>query len=103
MLGLLQALPGTQLYRRLQKEGRIVSDGHGNNLDLQMNFIPRMDPQRLLEGYRSILQRIYSPKNYYARVRRFLEQHQPHTRRRPLNLDDCRALAQSILKQGIFN
>jgi len=33
MVGLLQAVPGTQLYRRLQKEGRIVGEGHGNNLD----------------------------------------------------------------------
>src|SRR6266853_1562011 len=37
MVGLLQALPGTQLYRRLQKEGRIVCDGDGNNFDLRLN------------------------------------------------------------------
>src|SRR5260370_18984418 len=52
MVGLLQALPGTQLYRRLQKEGRVLNDGDGNNLDLRLNFKPRMDAQRLVEGYR---------------------------------------------------
>jgi len=103
MVGLLQAVPGTQLYRRLLKEDRIVSEGYGDNLDSRLNFIPRMDAQRLLEGYRSILQRIYNPKNYFARVRRFLAQHQPNARRRPLNLADCRALARSILRQGIFS
>jgi radical SAM superfamily enzyme YgiQ (UPF0313 family) len=103
MVGLLQAVPGTQLYRRLQKEGRIVSDGHGNNLDFRLNFVPRMDPQRLLDGYRSILQRIYRPDVYYERVRRFLAHYQPHTRRRHLSLSDCQALARSILKQGIFS
>lgn len=103
MVGLLQAVPGTQLYRRLQKEGRIVSDGFGNNLDFRLNFVPRMDPQRLLDGYRSILQRIYRPDVYYERVRRFLAQYQPHTRRRHLSLSDCQALARSILKQGIFS
>src|ERR1700674_1129366 len=77
MVGLLQALPGTQLYRRLQKEGRIVCDGDGNNFDLRLNFKPRMDPQRLVDGYRSILQRIYRPDIYYARVRDFLPQYNP--------------------------
>jgi radical SAM superfamily enzyme YgiQ (UPF0313 family) len=103
MVGLLQALPGTQLYRRLQKEGRIVCDGDGNNFDLRLNFKPRMDSQQLLDGYRSILRRIYRPDIYYARVRQFLAQYQPHTRRKRLSLSDCQALLQSILRQGIFS
>ena len=103
MVGLLQAIPGTQLYRRLQKEGRIVSDGNGNNIDFRLNFQPRMDPQRLLDGYRYILQRIYRPDIYYARVRKFLAQYEPHTTRRRLSVSDCQALARSILKQGIFS
>jgi radical SAM superfamily enzyme YgiQ (UPF0313 family) len=103
MVGLLQAIPGTQLYRRLQKEGRLVGDGNGNNLDFRLNFVPRMDPQRLLEGYRSILQRIYRPDVYYERVRRFLAHYEPHTKYRRLTLSDCQALARSILKQGIFS
>ena len=103
MVGLLQALPGTQLYRRLQKEGRLVGEGDGNNLEFRLSFIPRMGAQQLLEGFRSILQRIYNPKNYYARVRHFLAQFQPNAQRSPLNLSDCRALARSILQQGIFS
>jgi radical SAM superfamily enzyme YgiQ (UPF0313 family) len=103
MVGLLQALPGTQLYRRLLKEGRLLACGDGNNLDLRLNYIPRMDPQRLIEGYRSILREIYRPDVYYARVRRFLTQYQPHTCHRPLTRDDIRALFQSILKQGILS
>ena len=103
MVGLLQALPGTQLYRRLQKEGRIVTDGDGNNLDLRLNFKPRMDAQRLVEGYRSILQRIYRPDIYYARCRKFLAQYQPHTGHTHLSLSDIQALVRSILKQGIFS
>src|SRR5580704_1689861 len=103
MVGLLQAIPGTQLYRRLQKEGRLLSDGNGNNIDFRLNFEPRMDPQRLLDGYRSILQRIYRPDIYYARVRKFLAQYEPHTTRRRLSVSDCLALARSILKQGIFS
>ena len=101
MVGLLLALPGTQLYRRLLKEGRIVDEGHGNNMECRLNFVPKMDPQRLVEGYRSILRRIYDPDAYYQRVRRFLAQYHPahHPRR---SLSDYLALARSILKQGLL-
>jgi radical SAM superfamily enzyme YgiQ (UPF0313 family) len=103
MVGLLQALPGTQLHRRLQKEGRLLGDGNGNNLDFRLNFVPRMDPKRLIEGYRWILEQIYRPDIYYARVRHFLAHYEPHTRRRPLNMVDVRALVHSILRQGVFS
>ena len=101
MVGLLLALPGTQLYRRLQKEGRLVDEGGGNNMDLSLNFIPKMNAQRLVEGYRSILERIYHPDAYYDRVRQFLEHFEPvaHTKRR---LSDYQAFFRSILKQGVF-
>lgn len=65
------------------------------------NFIPKMDPQRLIDGYRSILQRIYSPEAYYERVRRFLSQYHPsHYSQR--SFSDYLAFARSILKQGIL-
>ena len=61
MVGLLQALPGTQLYRRLEREGRLLGAANGNNIDCNLSFIPTMSAQRLLDGYRSILKRIYCP------------------------------------------
>jgi len=101
MVGLLLALPGTQLYRRLLKEGRIVDEGNGNNMDLRLNFVPRMNAKRLVEGYQSILQQIYHPDAYYERVRRFLAHYRPaHHRRR--SLSDYLALGRSLLKQGVL-
>ncbi len=101
MVGMLQALPGTQLYRRLLKEGRIVNEGHGNNMDLRLNFIPKMSAQRLMEGYRSILDRIYHPDAYYERVLRFLARYNPvHHRHRTFS--DYLAFARSILRQGVL-
>jgi radical SAM superfamily enzyme YgiQ (UPF0313 family) len=38
MVGLLQALPGTQLYRRLEREGRLIGDADGNNHRLPSEF-----------------------------------------------------------------
>ena len=101
MVGLLLALPGTQLYRRLLKEGRIVDEGNGDNMDLTLNFVPKMSPQRLVEGYQSILRRIYHPNAYYERVRRFLAQYHPAYHRRR-SMSDYVALARSILKQGVL-
>ncbi|HUY15042.1 MAG TPA: B12-binding domain-containing radical SAM protein [Terriglobia bacterium] len=101
MVGLLLALPGTQLFRRLLKEGRILEQGNGNNMDLRLNFIPKMNAQRLVEGYRDILRRIYTPEAYYDRVLRFLERYKPaHHRSR--SFSDYLAVARSILKQGIL-
>ena len=68
MVGLLTALPDTQLWRRLEREGRLLDESTGNNTDGALNFIPRMDPTRLLEGYRRILRTIYSPAEYYRRA-----------------------------------
>ncbi len=43
MVGLLVVMPNTQLYRRLQKENRIIGNGWHtfNNIDLCLNFNPR--------------------------------------------------------------
>jgi radical SAM superfamily enzyme YgiQ (UPF0313 family) len=68
MVGLLTALPDTQLWRRLKKEGRLLKESTGNNTEGSLNFVPRMDKARLVEGYKRILQTIYSPAEYYQRA-----------------------------------
>lgn len=70
MVGLLTALPDTQLWRRLKKEGRLLKESGGNNVvtESALNFVPRMDTTRLLEGYKRILSTIYSPAEYYQRA-----------------------------------
>jgi hypothetical protein len=100
MVGLLQALLCKQLYRRLESEGRLVSDANGNNIDCNLSFIPTMSAQRLLDGYRSILKRIYAPDAYYDRVRHFLEHYRPTRTRR--SFSEYLALRRSIVKQGIL-
>jgi len=68
MVGLLTALPDTQLWRRLAREGRLLKESTGNNTDGSLNFIPRMESARLIEGYQRILRTIYSPAEYYQRA-----------------------------------
>jgi radical SAM superfamily enzyme YgiQ (UPF0313 family) len=73
MVGLLTALPETQLWRRLEREGRLLAESTGNNTDGSLNFIPRMDAARLVEGYKALLRTIYSPGEYYRRALGCLE------------------------------
>src|SRR5579885_3117343 len=68
MVGLLTALPDTQLWRRLKNEGRLLRESLGNNTECSLNFIPRMDTARLIEGYQKIVRTIYSPSEYYQRA-----------------------------------
>ncbi|MBI2851154.1 MAG: DUF4070 domain-containing protein [Chloroflexi bacterium] len=77
MVGLLNAPRGTKLYHRLSKEGRLIANFNGNNTDIQMNFVPKMNYDALVEGYKNILQTIYSPKHYYERMRTFLKEYKP--------------------------
>jgi radical SAM superfamily enzyme YgiQ (UPF0313 family) len=100
MVGLLQAMPGTQLFRRLSREGRILHDGGGNNTGCELNFLPRMNASRLVAGYRTVLSRIYASDAYYERVRDYLSRCRP--RYRPnFSLGNVRALFLSVLRQGI--
>jgi len=101
MVGLLQAMPGTQLFRRLHTEGRILNAGGGNNVACDLNFIPRMDAARLVEGYRSVMRRIYSPAAYYERVRVLLSRCQPTNTGR-VTYANLRALVSSLVRQGLF-
>jgi radical SAM superfamily enzyme YgiQ (UPF0313 family) len=68
MVGLLNALPDTQLWRRLKKEGRLLGESSGDNTNCSLNFIPKMDSERLVHGYQSIMRTIYKPSEYYQRV-----------------------------------
>jgi len=76
MVGLLNAPKGTQLYERMEKEGRLSGEFTGDNTNNTMNFVPKMDAEALHNGYRKILDGIYSPKAYYQRIRTFLREYQ---------------------------
>lgn len=102
MVGLLTALPRTQLHQRLQAEGRLTGEsGGGNNThDLRLNFVPRMDAGKLIEGYEHILAEIYRPDRYFERCLRLLrrlKRHRGSSRR--IHLTELRAFAVSLFVQ----
>jgi radical SAM superfamily enzyme YgiQ (UPF0313 family) len=80
MVGLLTALPNTQLYRRLLKEGRLPSDA--NNFDgsrgsdqctMGLNFETLRPRDEIIKDYVEILKKVYEPQAYFARVREMLK------------------------------
>ncbi len=82
MVGMLNAPSGSRLYERLRKEGRLVSDISGDNTDFSTNIVPKMGYERLVEGYKEILNGIYSPKTYYERVKAFIREYRPLEKRK---------------------
>lgn len=72
MVGILQAIPGTRLYARLKQSGRLAEVGSGYDVNGTTNIIPIMDSLILSTRYAELLERLYSPKDYYQRVKLFL-------------------------------
>jgi radical SAM superfamily enzyme YgiQ (UPF0313 family) len=101
MVGLLQAPYGTRLYERMQREGRLTSHMTGDNADGSTNIVPEMGLEPLRQGYRWLLDQIYSPQLYYARVRTFLREYQAPKVSLRLDLDHIMAFFRSVYQLGI--
>jgi radical SAM superfamily enzyme YgiQ (UPF0313 family) len=104
MVGLLKAPRHSRLYKRLAKEGRLLDDGTGDNTDLSINFVPKMQLETLIAGYTRVIRSIYSPNPFYERVRRFLREFRPVQRgtRRRLGFRHLTALLKSVVRLGIL-
>ncbi len=103
MVGLLNAPPGTRLYQRLKKENRLLKDISGDNTDCSINFIPKMDYETLISGYKHIISTIYSPKQYYERVKTLLKEYKPKRKKKASRLQfyHIRAFSKSMWFLGV--
>ena len=102
MVGILNALPQTRLWHRLQAEKRLTGEAKGENTDTSLNFVPSMGREVLQDGYKRLLDAIYSPKVYYRRINTFLADYIPTSRGRILG-DDMRALFKSMWSVGVVS
>jgi len=77
MVGLLYALPGTQLTRRLEKEGRLHT-GHdvmreeraGDQCSIGINFEPVRPLRDILTDYKNVIDTVFAPENFARRLER---------------------------------
>ena len=103
MVGVLSAMRGTKLYQRLDLEGRLLGDSCGSNTSIDLNFVPRMEAKALISGYRTILDTIYAPKQYYQRVITLLKEYRPLPKGKfHLQQGYVGALFKSILFLGVI-
>ncbi len=100
MVGLLVALPNTQLTRRLNKEGRLINTKHqllppsdevyrlenvenADNTTGGLNFVTTRDRADVYDDYRRVVSTLYEPGRYMRRVMRTTRMLAPERRQKP--------------------
>ncbi len=79
MVGCLYALPNTQLTRRLEKGGRLAPQHHfsreqrPDQFSGGPNFQTIRPRHEVMQDYRAVLEYIYRPDVYFARIRRAVD------------------------------
>jgi radical SAM superfamily enzyme YgiQ (UPF0313 family) len=107
MVGMLFALPNTQLTVRLTKEGRLhegydimAEDKGGDHCSFGINFDPKRPLRDILSDYRRILAHVFEPSAYAGRIDRLASMLNRSGRRRDLPEGDPRRRIGSI--EGVY-
>lgn len=120
MMGMLQALPNTAMWTRLEQEGRLIQDSaaaKGVNQTNLLNFVPTRPIQDIATEYMEAFSTLYEPNTYIDRVysyflklppqryKQILTEHPPVATgdggRKGVSWIDLRALAIVVWRQGI--
>ncbi len=102
MVGLLYALPNTQLTRRLAREGRLHANHDmgptigGDQCTDGINFDPARPMRDILMDYRQILENVYHPAAYASRVDRLMTMLDRSRQRQELPVGDIRAKVRAL-------
>jgi hypothetical protein len=65
------------------------------------NFVPKMKAETLLNGYCQVINTIYSPKQYYERIKAFLREYRPRQKRARLPSHALPAFIKLVWALGI--
>ena len=96
MVGLLYALPNTQLTRRLEKEGRlypepaVIPKGNVDQCTHGLNFETLRPKQDILLDYKRVLEKIYDPVAFAGRLRRLSDMLDNSSRKHQTRADHAR-------------
>jgi radical SAM superfamily enzyme YgiQ (UPF0313 family) len=71
IVNILKAPPGTELYERIKREGRLSKPFAFSEGDT--NIIPVMEEKLLYDGFLHIMENIYTPKRSYERIITFFK------------------------------
>ncbi|MBW4697636.1 MAG: DUF4070 domain-containing protein [Aphanocapsa lilacina HA4352-LM1] len=104
MFSMLQALPGTALWNRLEKENRLLASGTGMNQSTLMNFRPTRPIEQIAEEYVEAFWELYEPARFMRRCyRHALDLGMPKGKRpfKMPDLPELRGLLKIIWLQGV--
>jgi radical SAM superfamily enzyme YgiQ (UPF0313 family) len=101
MVGMLTALPGTQLSRRLEREGRLRTQSTGDQFG-RPNFEPSMNERTLLNGYANLMRDLYTADGYYDRCEAYLDRAAAPLGRRRINVSDLLTVLRTSWKVGLI-
>lgn len=103
MAGPVIALPETDLYIRLEGEGRIDPryDKWDNTFG-DTNIVPKMGKETLLKGYKLLIKELYSPENYYGRIYAQFRTYR-RTVKSKISGRDIKAFLRSLWKIGVLS
>ncbi len=69
-VSVLKAPPGTELYDRMKREGRLIYEFDFH--ESQTNIVPKMDARTLSAGYKQILTHLCAPEHVFERATAFM-------------------------------
>jgi radical SAM superfamily enzyme YgiQ (UPF0313 family) len=101
---MLQALPHTALWHRLEKEGRLIDKVGNINQTTLMNFVPTRPVEDIAQEYVEAFCELYEPRKYLDRVHRYFLKLGPARVKSAFKLPDpavIRALLIVCWRQGI--
>jgi len=113
MIGLLYALPNTQLTRRLSEEKRLfedssLMDGNGKNIVDQatsgLNFVTIRPRSEIIDDFIYVLKKIYKRKSYFDRCLKFgmvLRTKRKHKPSFAMKLKTLHSLVKLVNKLGL--
>jgi radical SAM superfamily enzyme YgiQ (UPF0313 family) len=114
MVGLLYALPTTQLTKRLAREGRLFPESYVDELAASgsddqctagLNFSTIRPRRDILSDYKAVLQHIYEPRVYFQRVLRMaLALDRPRFNSdgpTPISVRDLWILGRLVVRMGV--
>lgn len=105
LFSMLQALPNTALWHRLEKEGRLINPQKFDiNQTTLINFVPTRPVEEIAQEYIETFWQLYDPERYLERTYRcFLKLGAPkcHPPGKFPSWIDLKALATVIWRQGI--
>ncbi len=108
IFSMLQALPNTALWDRMEREGRLLAKESALTQGSLTNFVPTRPMEEIAREHVGVFYNIYDPIRYLERTYRcFLRMGAPRIKRRAEvriqmpNLVDLRALAIVLWRQGM--